>query len=735
MARPFTVIGFTLFFALTLIFEAGQKAAIVLISAAVAAFVFSIFFKSARRDFVVPVAAVTVIIAVLLSFSAGLVPAEASELYADGVHCVRASVVSLEEQKYGRFYTQIKTSEIDGEPYEINLRLSSKESLDAEPYDIVEGSFQLYDLGQTEDARNYYLSENVFMGCYSKGEISVSKPDKRPLGYYPLAMRAKIKTSLSQLMPGEKGALATALLIGDKSQLPKSISSAFSAAGISHLIAVSGLHLSIWCLFILKIFDLFHLRGRAGTLLSAAFVVIFMAVSGFTYSVMRSGFMMLVMLLGRLISKQSDSLNSLGIALTVLCFVNPYCVMSLGLRLSFLSTLGIIVGYGNIDFPLNPYIARVRNKYARRVCEFIFGSVRSTVLACAFTLPVMILDLGKVSLIAISANLVSNLPASACMILSGLTALTAKFSFLRVITTGLADLSGVCASFLINSSKSLAAVPHSSLNASTFLFPLWLVLILIVLAAAALIYKFSGRNTVRAAVLICTLTFAGVCVGSSALSRAATVITVADVGNGSAVVVSSGGKTALLGCGGDSYYALSNIESAMDSVGADNLDFLLIPRVSEGESSLALDVIDTFSPEYILAGETDADLNEILKTENYNLAPAADINIGGAELKYKTTNKTSTAVLGMGGADVVIVFRPSYAPDTKGDILVLRENLPHGISPENYNLTVLSADADRASAVMGKLLSLGADAYATGGQGNIRITVLPSGRILTERMD
>lgn len=273
------------------------------------------------------------------------------------------------------------------------------------------------------------------------------------------------------------------------------------------------------------------------------------------------------------------------------------------------------------------------------------------------------------------------------------------------------------------------------MNASTFLFPLWLVLIFIVLATAALIYKFSGRNTVRAAVLICTLTFAGVCVGSSALSRAATVITVADVGNGSAVVVSSGGKTALLGCGGDSYYALSNIESAMDSVGADNLDFLLIPRVSEGESSLALDVIDAFSPEYILAGETDANLNEILKTENYNLAPAADINIGGAELRYKTTNKTSTAVLGMSGADAVIVFRPSYAPETKGNILILRENLPQGISPGNYNLTVLSADADRAPAVMGKLLSLGADAYATGGQGNIRITVFPSGRILTERMD
>lgn len=734
MARPFTVIGFTMFFTLALVFELGQKAAVVILSAAAAAFIFSLFFRSVRRDFVVPTACIAAVVAVLLSFAAALVPNEASARFNDGVHTVKASVVSLEEHSGERYYTELKTSEIDGEEYKLNIRLSSKEKLNAKPYDIVECELQLYDLGKTRDARNYYLSENVFMGGYAKGDIAVSTPDSKPIGYYPLAMRDYIKSTVSRLIPGERGALATALLIGDKSELPKSVSNAFSSAGISHLIAVSGLHLSVWCMFILKIFDVFRLRRRVGAVISAVFVVIFMAVSGFTYSVMRAGFMMLVMLLGTLVSRQSDSLNSLGIALVILCFANPYCVMSLGLRLSFLSTLGIIVGYGNLKFPLNPYIARVRNKYARRVCEFIFGSVRSTVLACAFTLPIMILDLGEVSLVAIPANLISDVPASACMILSGLAVITAKLPFLRVITAGLADLSGVCASFLINSSKSLAAVPHSSLNASSFLFSLWLILIFIILAAAALIYRFSGRNIVRAAVLICTLTFAGVCVGSSALSRVTTVITVADVGNGSAAVVSSGGKTALLGCGGDSYYALSNIESAMDSVGADKLDFLLIPRASESESSLALDVIDAFSPDYILAGEIDDNLKEILKTENYALAPFADINIGNAELKYKTTDKTGTAVLNMNGADAVIVFRPSYVPDIKGDILILRENLPQGVSPENYKLTVLSADTDRAATVMGKLLALGADAYATGGQGNIRVTVFPSGRILTERV-
>ena len=735
MARPFTVIGFTIFFTLTLIFELGQKAAVVILSAAAAAFVFSLFFESVRRDFVIPTACIAAAVAVLLSFAASSVHVEASERFCESAHTVKASVVSLEERRGERYYTQIKTSEIDGEEYKLNIRLSSKTRLGFKPYDTVEGELQLYDLGKTRSARNYYLSENVFTGGYARGDITVSRPESRPPGYYFLSLRAYIKETVSRLVPGERGALATALLIGDKSELSKSVSAAFSSAGISHLIAVSGLHLSVWCLFILKIFDIFRLRSRIGAVISAVFVVIFMAVSGFTYSVMRAGLMMLVMLLGTLISRQSDSLNSLGAALVILCFINPYCVMSLGLRLSFLSTLGIIVGYGNIDFPLNPYIERVKNKYARRSCEFIFGSVRSTVLACAFTLPVMILDLGKVSLISIPANIIADLPASACMILAGLTALTAKLPFLRVVTAGLADITGVCASFLINLSKALAAVPHSSLNTTSFLFPLWLVFAFIVLAAVALIYRFRKRSALRAAALICAVTFFGVCAGSYAISRTATVITVADVGNGSAAVVSSGGKTALLGCGGDSYYALSNIESAMDSVGADKLDFLLIPRISKGESSLALDAIDSFSPDYILTGELDSNLEEILKTENYALAPAAEISVGNAELKYKTTDKTSIAVLKAKGADTVFVFRPSYAPNIKGDILILRENLPQGVSPENFNLTALSADENRTPAVMGKLLSLGADAYATGGQGNIRITVFPSGKIFAERVD
>lgn len=736
MVRPFTVIGFTLFFTLTVIFEFGQTAAVILLSAAAAALVFCVLFKSVRRDNVIVTASVTVVVAVALSFVSYIMPMHASESLSGETHSVKASVVSLEEHNGERYYTKLKTSEIDGEKYELNIRLSSKEKLGFSPYDTVEGILELYDIGNTRSSRAYYLSENVFVGGYAKGELSISPLDKKPIGYYPLALRSGIKKTVSELIPGEKGALATALLIGDKSQLPDDISQAFSSAGISHLVAVSGLHLSVWCLFILKIFEAFRLKETLGAAISAGFVLLFMAVSGFTYSVLRSGFMMLVMLVGKFISRQSDSLNSLGISLTVLCFINPYCVLSLGLRLSFLSTLGIIVGSENVKFPLDRMIYSLENRYFKSVCESFFGLVKSTVFACAFTVPVMILDLGEISLCAIASNLVSNFPASACMILSGTAALCAQIPPLSFVAAGLADFAGICADMLIRSSKALAALPFSQINATSVLFKFWLVIAFIVLAVSVLFYRLTKHSVTKAALAVCTVTFAVTCVSSALISRTAVKIVVADVGNGSAVVVSSEGKTALLGCGGDGYYSLSNIESAVSSVGARSLDLLLIPRVSESESSLALDVIDGLYPSYILVGETDGDLDSILKTENYVLSPNGKITFGKVQLEYKTTEIASTASLEFGGVNVFMAFRPSEATDNENkDILILRENLPKGIAAQDYKLTLLSADADRSSTVMGKLVSLGANAYATAGQGNLIVTVFPSGKMFIERTD
>ncbi|MBQ7046202.1 MAG: ComEC/Rec2 family competence protein [Oscillospiraceae bacterium] len=739
MVRPFAIIGFTIFFALNIIFLLGEKAAIVLLVLAVAAFVLCLFAESTRRDLVIPTACVSLVVASLLSISAGLIPQEADEKFVGDEHQIKATLISLETKNYDRFYNVVKTTEIDGQEYELKIRISSELPIDAEPYDTIEGNFVLFNLGEySEDSRNYYLSQNVFVGGYQRGEYIVSSSEDKPIGYYILMLRKGIKDSLKDLLPGDSGALATALLIGDKENLSEEISGNFSAAGISHLIAVSGLHLSVWCLFVLRLFNMLRLKGRLPSVLSSVFVIIFMAVSGFSYSVMRSGFMMLVMLLGNIISKRADSLNSLGFALTVLCFINPYCALSVGLQLSFLATLGIVIGYKLFKIEIKRDVKN-KNKFyifSYKFLDFLLGIVKSTVFACAFTLPVMIISFGRISLLSLPANLIVYLPATICMIFSGFSALVYFVPFLSFIQQPLVAVVRWCANFIISVADSLSDIPYSYIKASSDVFLVWLAGALFLLAAAVLIKKFSGKLNVKLPVFLCAVTFFFTCVFSSIYHQGDITVTVCDVGNGSAIVVSDNKRAVMIGCGGDNFYAQSNIEKAITDSGAEQLDFLMIPRISQGESSLAADIVKDYRPQYVLAGETDSELKNILKDVSYDVSSYATIDIwDNVSLTYKTDAEQSSAVLSVNSVDIMITFKPiGDILDKNTDVLISREKVPNSVNAANYALTVLSSDYEKGYYQQTMLELGGANAAATAEQGNIKITVSTDGKISAERV-
>ena len=99
---------------------------------------------------------------------------------------------------------------------------------------------------------------------------------------------------------------------------------------------MSGLHLSLWSMLIFSVLKKLRVGERAASIIAAFGVVGFMLVAGLTYSVLRSGIMMLVFLLGNVIMKKRDSLNSLGFSIAVIALVNPFAVGSAGLELSAL---------------------------------------------------------------------------------------------------------------------------------------------------------------------------------------------------------------------------------------------------------------------------------------------------------------------------------------------------------------------------------------------------------------
>lgn len=103
-------------------------------------------------------------------------------------------------------------------------------------------------------------------------------------------------------------------------------------------------------------------------------------------------------------------------------------------------------------------------------------------------------------------------------------------------------------------------------------------------------------------------------------------------------------------------------------------------------------------------------------------------------LFWTTDDSQSFAVLEVNSARILLVFKPGSNIEQSADILVVREKLPHDADVSRYGLTVISADYEKGYYQQTVLDLKGADCAATASQGNIKITISPSGEISAERV-
>lgn len=154
----------------------------------------------------------------------------------------------------------------------------------------------------------------------------------------------KLKTNeiLNKYMNTENAKIAFSVLFGDKEDLNEDISNAFSIAGISHILAVSGLHIGILVSILLFVFKKLKFK-KIATILVLTFILIFyMTLCNFTPSVVRSSIMALVLVLSNMLGKRYDALSSLCLAGLIIVVFNPFQMLSCGFQLSFACVFAII---------------------------------------------------------------------------------------------------------------------------------------------------------------------------------------------------------------------------------------------------------------------------------------------------------------------------------------------------------------------------------------------------------
>ena len=138
-------------------------------------------------------------------------------------------------------------------------------------------------------------------------------------------------------MPLESGAFMRAILLGDRSELPKRLNESFRNSGTMHILAISGLNVALLAGAFLFLFKLLRLKREIYYILTMLSLIFLMVLTGSSASVVRATIMCIIFLTGKLLGRPVDAYNSLGTAALIILAINPKDLFDIGFQLSFIA--------------------------------------------------------------------------------------------------------------------------------------------------------------------------------------------------------------------------------------------------------------------------------------------------------------------------------------------------------------------------------------------------------------
>ncbi len=226
----------------------------------------------------------------------------------------------------------------------------------------------------------------------SEAELTVSEEKVASLRVAVGALRRELVARLDLETDGAYG-LPSALLLGDRSALDGAVRRDFARVGVSHLLAISGLHMTLLFGFLEVLLRLCRVGKRARAVTLRVLALGYLSLLGFPPSATRAVVMLGVTYLAALLSARSDALTSLGLAGALIVAVSPSSVADAGFWMSLLATLGILTVLPLIGAKRKR--GRVTSLLVRVACALAVG-----VVAMSFTLLVTAAAIGEIGVLS-----------------------------------------------------------------------------------------------------------------------------------------------------------------------------------------------------------------------------------------------------------------------------------------------------------------------------------------------
>ncbi len=544
-------------------------------------------------------------------------------------------------------------------PYLLLCRLkeSSKKYLDKfynkiEPGNkiLIEGT---YTKGREErnpgefDYNKYLHSKGISgtLTSYNIEDVKVLNNSKNIFSSYLFYIRKNIDDQISDLHNKQTAALLKGLLLADRSGIDPETKTEFINSGVIHVLAVSGLHVGFIILICYVLFGRFNIYFRS--ILTIVLLFLFLVITGMPSSVFRAVVMAAVFIIAYLTNRSTNIINTLAIAALIILAINPADIFEPGFQLSFSAVLSIAIIFPLLQKGIKSI--KIKNKIVKNIILFAAVSVSAQIGTMPFTL----FYFGKLSLIAILANLIviplvgfivpiAIFTLSVAPVLHGFAVVYAAAN--EVLTAILFKIVALSGNF-----------NYSYLN--IYNFTIWDSLVFYILITAALIFwgKFTSAKskTIFSLLIILNLLMLIKLDNRNLLSPGKLNIMMIDVGQGDSFLLRfDNGETALIDAGNATSYFDNGekiIMPLLDRLNIKKINYAFVSHLDADHYGGFISLIKNkrikilYKPVIDSSLEKDKRFEKYLHEENIPIEyySKSSMKIGGAKIYF--LNDTSSA--------------------------------------------------------------------------------------------
>lgn len=384
------------------------------------------------------------------------------KIYKDDKSIISAMAVVVKgpsEGEYNYKYTvKARTGKYKNKKFIVYINKKNKKLLEYGDLIEIKGEYSAPEVARNYkgfDYSQYLKTLNIYGTIKVEESKIINKNQLSPILISINNIKEKMIDNVNRNMPKRTANLLLGILIGKRDNIQEDIIESFRTANLSHILAVSGAHTSYIILGITYLISKSKTPKRIGYIITIIILLIFIIITGASYSVVRACIMAIVVIGAKICYRKENFFTSICISLIIILIQNPFAINDIGLKLSFMGTAGIVIFNKSIT---NFFI---KLKIKQKIAE----ALSVTFSAQLMIMPITILNFNTISLTFFISNILAS-PLLEIIIIFGFISIFIS-SILNPISKILFLILHIFLELLILVSKVTEKIPGSSILVKT----------------------------------------------------------------------------------------------------------------------------------------------------------------------------------------------------------------------------------------------------------------------------